>query len=96
MNMNFAIYPVKDSPFYNTGEKVISNNKANTCLPAAGQGFDPLKDSCKIDLSDGYNKPLNEVLKPIHYSIATKDPDKICSDSPWNNMTRRISLVKDY
>ena len=90
--MNFSIYPVKDSDFYNTGDKVIGEKNVNSCLPT--QGYSP--NSCKIDVSSGYNKPLNEVYKDIHYSIATKDPDKICTDSPWNNMTRRKSLVKDY
>ena len=90
--MDFSIYPVKDSNFYNTRDKVISENKVNSCLPT--QGYYP--KSCKIDVSSGYNKPLNEVCKGVHYSIATKDPEKICNDSPWNNMTRRVSLVKDY
>ena len=92
--MNYSIYPVKDSTFYNTGEKNIDSNKANKCLSGGSQGYYP--KPCKIDLSDGYNKPLNEENIPIHYSIASKNPEKICSDSPWNNMTRRISLVKDY
>jgi len=90
--MDFSIYPVKDSNFYNTGDKVISEKKVNSCLHTQGYSH----TSCKIDVSSGYNKPLNEVCKEIHYSIATKDPGEICNDSPWNNMTRRISLVKDY
>lgn len=90
--MNFSIYPVKDSDFYNTGDKVIGEKNVNSCLPT--QGYSP--NSCKIDVSSGYNKPLNEVYKQIHYSIAAKNPEKICNDSPWNNMTRRVSLVKDY
>ena len=90
--MDFSIYPVNDSNFYNSGEKVIGDKKVNSCLPT--QGYSP--KPCKIDLSSGYNKPLNEVCKEVHYSIATKDPEKICNDSPWNNMTRRVSLVKDY
>lgn len=90
--MDFSIYPIKDSKFYNTGDKVISEQKVNSCLPTQGYS----QTSCKIDVTDGYNKPLNEVCKGIHYSIATKDPEKLCNDSPWNNMTRRISLVKDY
>lgn len=90
--MDFSIYPVKGSKFYNTGDKVISEQKVNSCLPTQGYS----QTSCKIDVTDGYNKPLNEVCKDIHYSIATKDPEKLCNDSPWNNMTRRISLVKDY
>ena len=90
--MNFSIYPIKDSNFYNTGEKIINQEPVNTCLPT--QGYSP--KPCRINVSSGYNKPLNEVYKQIHYSIAAKNPEKICNDSPWNNMTRRKSLVKDY
>lgn len=90
--MDFAIYPVKNSGYYNGGEPFVGDSKTNMCLHTAE--FKP--KSCKIDVSAGYHKPLNEVCKEIHYSIAEKDPSEICSDSPWNNMTRRISLVKDY
>jgi hypothetical protein len=90
--MNFSIYPIEDSKFYNTGTKKIGDNKTNKCLPT--QGYNP--NNSKVELSSGYNKPLNEVCKYIHYSIATKDPVSNINDSPWNNMTRRISLVKDY
>ena len=90
--MEFSLYPVKDSNFYNTGRKVIGDTKVNSCLPT--QGYSPAP--CKIDLSSGYNKPLNEECKEIHYSISEKDPVNLCNDSPWNNMTKRISLVKDY
>lgn len=90
--MNFSIYPVNDSEFYNTGNKTIGESPTNKCLET--QGYSPSK--CKIDLSSGYHKPLNELCKEIHYSIAEKNPKDICTDSPWNNMTRRISLVKDY
>jgi len=90
--MNFSTYPIKDSNFYNTGEKIISQESVNTCLPTQGYSSRP----CKVNLSSGYNRPLNEECKEIHYSIATKDPETLCNDSPWNNMTRRKSLVKDY
>ena len=90
--MDFSIYPIKDSNFYNTGNKVIGKERANSCLPT--QGYSP--KACKIDISSGYNKPLNEVCKEVHYSIASKNPENLCNDSLWNNMTRRISLVKDY
>ena len=90
--MDFSIYPINDSEFYNTGDKTISDKSVNKCLET--QGYNP--KPCKIPTSSGYHKPLNELCKEIHYSIAEKEPKKICTDSPWNNMTRRISLVKDY
>lgn len=90
--MNFSIYPIEDSQFYNTGKKVVGDNPVNSCLHT--QGYSP--KPCKVAVSSGYHKPLNEYCKDINYSIAEKDPKDVCSDSPWNNMTRRISLVKDY
>ena len=90
--MDYSIYPIKSSDFYNTGEPVINNDSVNACLPT--QGYN--SNTFKIDVSTGYNKPLNEVCKEKHYSIAQKDPGNLSNDSPWNNMTRRKSLVKDY
>ena len=90
--MDYSFYPIKDSNFYKTGEKSIGDEKVNTCLQT--QGYSPT--SFKVDVSTGYNRPLNEICKKIHYSIADKDPELDVNDSPWNNMTRRISLVKDY
>ena len=39
--MNFSTYPIKDSNFYNTGEKIISQEPVNTCLPTQGNSSRP-------------------------------------------------------
>jgi len=91
--MDFTIYPIKNSGYYNGGEPYIGDTKTNPCLNT--NEYKP--KSCKLNLlTEGYHKPLNEVCKEIHYNISQKDPSELCNDSPWNNMTRRISLVKDY
>jgi len=89
--MNFSIYPVEDAPFNITSKKIITNDKVLQCLQTQ-----KYSKECKTNVSDGYHKPLNELCKQVNYSIADKDPKDICQYSPWNNMTRRISLVKDY
>tara|TARA_B100001287_G_C22579458_1_gene480233 strand:- start:10 stop:279 length:270 start_codon:yes stop_codon:yes gene_type:complete len=89
--MNFSIYPVEDAPFNITSKKIITNDKVLQCLDTQ-----KYSKACKTKVSDGYHKPLNELCKEVNYSIADKDPKDICQYSPWNNMTRRISLVKDY
>lgn len=90
--MNYSLYPINDSDFYNTGNKIISNKPFNECLDK--QRNPPKK--CKNSVTFGYSKPLNEICREVHYNINNKDPKKICTDSPWNNMTKRKTLVKDY
>ena len=67
--MNFSIYPVEDAPFNITSKKIITNDKVLQCLQT--QKF---SKACKINVSDGYHKPLNELCKQVNYSIADKDP----------------------
>jgi hypothetical protein len=97
----YSTYPITNSLFTNTQKvktkdgtlkplvSTITTKKSNNCFPT--QGY---KESCQPDVMYGYHKPLNESCTAITGQI-NNSPDNICS-SPWNNMTKRKSLVKDY
>lgn len=88
--MNYAPYPVNDSDFYKTGEKNVFKKSSQNCFPT--QGYSQ-KSIPNIEL--GFHKPLSEKC-PLITGQLSKGPDETSTVSPWNNLTRRKSLVKDY
>ena len=83
-------YPFSNALFTkNNGFKEPLFTTDRSCLPTQ-----EYKENCKPDVMYGYQKPLNERC-PIITGVLDKKPDEICT-SPWNNLTRRKSLVKDY
>ena len=99
--MDHSTYPIQNPLFTNTqvikdkdGKikpfvSTISTEKKGNCFPI--QGY---KESCQPNAMYGYHRPLNEQCTNITGQL-TNGPGKICS-SPWNNMTKRKSLIKDY
>ena len=88
--MSYDPYPIKDSTFYNNGDKNIFKSSKNNCFPT--QGYEPI---IKPILENGNNIPLNEHCTLITGQL-NKGPNEGTTVSPWNNMTKRKSLVKDY
>ena len=90
--MDYYQYPIKNSPFTsksNNNQLFTTDKGGNNCFPT--QGY---QESCQPNVIYGYHKPLNEKC-PIITGNLNYGPDNGCM-SPWNNMTKRKSLVKDY
>ena len=89
--MNYSIYPIHDSDFHQINKKInLSPN--SKCIETQGYNYN---DKCILQVNNGYHKPLNELCMEKHYKIIDRDPKDICS-SPWNNLTKRKSLVKYF
>ena len=90
--MEYYQYPIKNSPFTSkqVNNQLFTTDKGtNNCFPT--QSY---KESCQPSVMYGYNKPLNEQC-PMITGHLNKGPEEVCS-YPWNNLTKRKSLVKDY
>lgn len=88
--MNYSPYPITDSNFNKTGEKNVFKKSSQNCYPT--QGY-ITKEIPSIDM--GFHKPLSENCTLITGQLS-KGPTEVSSVSPWNNMTKRKSIVKDY
>ena len=88
--MNYAPYPVTDSDFNNTGKKNVFKKSSQNCFPTQDYITNKVPS---IDM--GFHRALSETCPTITGQLS-KGPSEASTVSPWNNMTRRKSLVKDY
>ena len=88
--MNYSPYPITDSNFNKTGEKNVFKKSSQNCYPT--QGY-ITKEIPSIDM--GFHKPLSGNCTLITGQLS-KGPTEVSSVSPWNNMTKRKSIVKVY
>ena len=88
--MNYAPYPVINSDFNKNGEQNVFKNMSQNCFPT--QNY---ITNTKPTIDMGFHRPLSETCTLITGQLS-KGPSEVSSVSPWNNMTKRKSLVKDY